>query len=153
MGKVRMAMLIIVLLITLSGCNSRINFTMVGQSMEPNIKAGDTIKIDLTYIQMNNVHKGDIVAYKMENGKYNVKRVIGLPGDVVEIKNEKIYLNNKELQEDYINSGVKTKIIKENKWTVAEGKAFILGDNREYSQDSRWFGPITYENVVGKVIQ
>ena len=82
-----------------------------------------------------------------------VKRVIGLPGDTIEIKDGKVYRNGEELQEDYVRPGNKTtsQVEKYSTVTVAEGTLYVMGDNREQSKDSRTFGCIPEERVNGKV--
>lgn len=82
-----------------------------------------------------------------------VKRVIGLPGDTIEIKDGKVYRNGEELHEDYVRPGNKTtsQVEKYSTVTVAEGTLYVMGDNREQSKDSRTFGCIPEERVNGKV--
>jgi signal peptidase I len=80
-----------------------------------------------------------------------VKRVIGLSGDTIDIKNGKVYVNGKELDEHYIN-GITDKRNLECPFVVPEGQLFVLGDNREYSLDSRNFGCIDKKNIEGKVV-
>ena len=82
-----------------------------------------------------------------------VKRVIGLPGDTIEIKDGKVYRNGEELQEEYVRPGNETKpqVDKYSLVTVAPGTLYVMGDNREQSKDSRTFGCIPEERVNGKV--
>lgn len=82
-----------------------------------------------------------------------VKRVIGLPGDTIEIKDGKVYRNGEELQEEYVRPGNVTtsQVEKYSTVTVAEGTLYVMGDNREQSKDSRTFGCIPEERVNGKV--
>lgn len=80
-----------------------------------------------------------------------VKRVIGVPGDVVDIKDGNVYINNEMLSEDYAkgytyDNGIATPI------TVGENQLFVLGDNREVSEDSRNFGLISYDQIEGKAV-
>lgn len=81
-----------------------------------------------------------------------VKRVIGLPGDVIEIKDGKVYRNNSLLDEPYLNSQVVTNVEDPffAKVTLAADELFVLGDNREHSSDSRYFGPIKVKSIVGR---
>lgn len=83
-----------------------------------------------------------------------VKRVIGLPGDTIEIKDGKVYRNGEELDEDYVREGNLTEpqVDKYSRVTVAEGTLYVMGDNREQSKDSRTFGCIPEERVNGKVM-
>lgn len=95
------------------------------------------------------------VYYVLEiNKKSYIKRIIGLPGDYIEIKDNKVYVNGEELQEDYLDKGVETNmgfygVYSELK--VPKGYVFVLGDNREHSTDSRCFGCIPISKIESKV--
>ena len=98
--------------------------------------------------------------YVLENGKKSyIKRVIGLPGDYVEIKEDSVYINGEKLQEDYLQTGVITDMI-QGKWDesyfnnfkVPENYVFAMGDNRTGSTDCRSFGCIPLEKIEGKVL-
>lgn len=98
---------------------------------------------------------GKFVYHVLEIKKYSyIKRVIGLPGEHVEIKDGKVYINGEELKEEYLsddvitndNGGVFTDIV------VPEGTVFVLGDNRTESSDSRRFGCIPFEKIESKVL-
>ena len=79
-----------------------------------------------------------------------IKRVIAVPGDKIEIRAEKVYINDKHLEEDYV-KGVTFGNSIEYPLTVPEGKLFVMGDNRENSNDSRMFGLVDYKSIEGKV--
>lgn len=81
-----------------------------------------------------------------------IKRVIGLEGDIINIKNGNLYINNELQKETYIKESTTAKSSIAYPLEVPEGKLFVLGDNREYSLDSRDFGLIDVEQVKGKVI-
>lgn len=81
-----------------------------------------------------------------------IKRVIGVAGDRIQIVNEKVYLNGKELEEDYLQDGVTTKAVYYNDLIVPDGCVYVMGDNRDESMDSRTFGCIPLEKVEGKVV-
>lgn len=92
--------------------------------------------------------------YVLEVGKRSfIKRVIALPGEHVEIKNEKIYINGEELQEEYLQEGVITeaKNAALTDFIVPEGYIFAVGDNRSYSSDCRTFGCIPIDKIESKV--
>lgn len=80
-----------------------------------------------------------------------IKRVIGLPGERVTIYNGKVYINGKELIEDYLDENVTTKMVNYNDVVVPEGYVFLMGDNRDESMDSRTFGCVPIEKIEGKV--
>lgn len=93
--------------------------------------------------------------YVLELGKESyIKRVIALPGEHVQIKDGKVYINDKELKEDYLQEDVKTQIRNEigfNDFIVPNNCVFAMGDNREGSNDCRDFGCIPLEKIEGKV--
>ncbi len=106
------------------------------ESMVPTLKIGDQLFVTKVY-NTENIKTGDIVVfYSEELNDLLIKRVIGLPGDKVEIKdNGDVYVNGNKLNEAY----VKNKSDKSGSYTVPEGKFFFLGDNRANSKDSRWW--------------
>lgn len=128
-----------------------------GASMDPTFGSGDYIFTSKIAYKMRFFHRGDVVVFKSPSNpdiEY-IKRVIGLPGDVVMVKDSEVFVNGIQLKEDYIAS-------KTNLWeggyskngvgsTVADGMLFVMGDNRPRSSDSREFGPITQESVIGQV--
>ncbi len=96
----------------------------------------------------------DFTYYVLEVGKRSfIKRVIALPGEHVEIKDEKIYINGEELQEDYLQEGVITEVknIDLADFVVPDGYIFALGDNRSHSSDCREFGCIPLDKIESKV--
>lgn len=87
--------------------------------------------------------------------KSYIKRVIGLPGDHVEIKDGSVYINGEKLEEDYLSSDVKTESVNGGQYLdiiVPEKTVFVMGDNRQDSIDSRKFGCIPYEKIEGKIV-
>nr|WP_307815963.1 signal peptidase I [Thermobrachium celere] len=79
-----------------------------------------------------------------------IKRIIGLPNEVVEIKDGSVYINGNKLKEDYLEPGTYTDV--DMKITVPEDCVFVLGDNREVSEDSRYIGPIPIKNLKGHAV-
>lgn len=94
------------------------------------------------------------VYYVLEFGKISyIKRVIGLPGEHVEIKNDKVYIDGEELEEDYLNPSVKTPISGPcYDFVVPENCVFAMGDNRTNSTDCREFGCVPLEKIESKVL-
>ena len=119
------------------------------ESMQPNFYAGDyVITSRQAYRLFGDPERGD------ENGKQKnlIKRIIGLPGDTVEIKAGDVYINGELLQEEYVaEQGLSGEM---EAVTVPEGRLFVMGDNRRVSQDSRSaaVGTIDMESIVGKVV-
>ena len=129
------------------------------ESMQPTFYSDDYVIISKqAYTLFGDVERGDVIVFKSDlldgegNSKHLIKRIIGIPGDTIEIKNGLVYRNGEKLEEDYVNemrqSGEMEPII------VEEGKLFVLGDNRRVSQDSRSeeIGQIDQETIVGKVV-
>ncbi len=100
------------------------------------------------------IFKKFISSVSIFNSTSYIKRVIGLPGDHVEIKNGKVYLNEQELDEPYLDSWVETDMERGcfDNIKVPDGYVFVLGDNRDVSADSRSFGCIPIDKIEGKAV-
>lgn len=120
-------------------------------SMEPTLNVNDHLFIRKIY-NYDNISRGDILVFHSYEGNDTyIKRVIGLPGDKIEIKSGVVYVNGNELTEDYVeNNDDKFS----GEYEVPKGKLFFLGDNRPISKDSRrWINSyIDKEDVIGKAI-
>ena len=129
------------------------------QSMEPNFHAGDyLISSRQSYKLFGEPQRGDVIVFKSEllddngNEKNLIKRIIGLPGDVIEIMDGYVYVNGEKIQEDYLpGQGISGEM---DAITVPENQLFVMGDNREVSEDSRSprVGTIDESTIVGKVV-
>lgn len=128
-----------------------------GQSMEPNLHTDQRLIVEkLTYnrflrqtLGFEGPQRGDVVVIKLEQqgNELLIKRVIGLPGDTIEIRNSRVYVNNQPLAEPYlaeVTTGYYGPIV------VPPLHIFVLGDNRNFSNDSRSFGTIPLKDVVGR---
>lgn len=111
-----------------------------GISMEPTYSDKDNLIVR----KLGNPTKGDIVVFKRGN-KYLIKRVIATPGDSISIEKNKVYVNNKLLSEDYIKGNTEAEL----SVTLNNSEYFVMGDNRENSLDSRVFGAILEEDIIG----
>ena len=124
-----------------------------GNSMYPTYKSGDVVLVNSLFYK--NPKKNDIITFKLNN-KYYIKRVIGVAGDTVDIDyaDGKIIINGEEQNEDYIYQPIKKKAEIEFPQTVPEDMIFVLGDNRNNSNDSRSkkIGMIPINKIKGKVI-
>ena len=116
-----------------------------GDSMKQTLKNGDIL---LLY-KLGNVKRNDIIVlHEEKDNEKIIKRVIGMPGDTVAIKNGEIYINDKVIKDTYAYGETGDY----NKITLDSDEYFILGDNRLISKDSRYFGPIKESEIKGKII-
>lgn len=128
-----------------------------GASMEPTFYSGDYILTSRVTYKMRSPQRGDVVVFKSPRNpdiEY-IKRVIGLPGDKVMIENGNILVNNKLIQENYISARTNLwegGFVKEGAvLSIPSDEIFVMGDNRPRSSDSREFGPVTIDNIIGNV--
>lgn len=132
-------------------------FFVKGQSMEPNFENGDYLIIDEISYRLREPKRGEVVVFKYPQSPSQrfIKRIIGLPGETVEIKDGKIKIfKNGQLQilneEDYVSSLIHTS--GDIQAVLGPNEYFVLGDNRDFSFDSRRFGPLPEEYIIGRVL-
>ncbi|MDW0115010.1 signal peptidase I [Sporosarcina saromensis] len=124
-----------------------------GQSMEPTFESENRVVIS----KIHKLDHFDLIVFHAPGSKEDyIKRVIGLPGDTVEMKDDKLFINGKEYEETYVQANKERifenqKLTEDFEVTVPEGQLFVLGDNRRNSTDSRTIGCIDESAVVGKV--
>lgn len=123
-------------------------FTVEGETMEPTYAAGTYLVIKQFGVH---IERGDVVVFRYPNDprQYFIKRAISIPGDLVEITDNAVYINGHKLEEDYLLPETPTP--GNGTWELQEGEYFMLGDNRERSLDSRVFGPVSKELIIGEV--
>lgn len=129
---------------------------VIGPSMNNTLENGDILILDKITYNFVNVKRNDIISFYSEETKYLIKRVIGLPGDYIEFKNNKLYINSQEIPETYLKENTITNdfsLIELGYETIPEDMYFVVGDNRENSKDSRnsEIGLIKKDNIIGKV--
>jgi signal peptidase I len=123
-----------------------------GPSMQPTLFAGQHLLISRINYLFGDPQRGDIAVFDPPDEKTEmlIKRVIGIPGDTLEIRNNEVYRNGELLDEPYfVNTPCRCR---DDSWTLEADEYFMMGDNRNQSNDSRAFGPITRERIVGKAI-
>jgi signal peptidase I len=131
-------------------------FYIPSESMVPTLKIHDRVLVNKLSYKLHPVHRGDIVVFKAPKGvvppvKDLVKRVIGIPGDTVEGKADGfVYVNGKKQNENYLGKGVTTTPGFSLR-TVPPDSYWVMGDNRQVSEDSRVFGYIPKRDIVGRV--
>ena len=132
-------------------------FQVSGDSMFPTFKNGEYILTNLIALKTEGIQRGDVVVFQAppDHEKDFIKRVIGLPGDTVELKGGFVYLNGKELNESaYLHSDVRTfggAFLKDGEpFTVPADNYLVFGDNRPFSSDSREWGLVPTHMLIGK---
>lgn len=127
-----------------------------GSSMNPTLENKDKVAVNKLVYKVSNPKRGDIIVFKSDvsngegtGGIYLIKRIIALPGEHILIKDNKVYINDEVLTENYISNSLtdgEVDII------VPEDNLFVMGDNREVSFDSRvnWLGTIALDDVIGR---
>lgn len=131
-------------------------FFIPSGSMHPTLLEGDRVIVNKLSYHLHDVHRGDVVVFRRPpklhiNDEDLIKRVIGLPGDTVTAHDRKVYVNGRALQESYIPpicAGTDDFL----KVTVPSDRVFVMGDNRCDSTDSRVFGPIQEDLLVGRAV-
>lgn len=127
---------------------------VLGSSMYPTLNEKDRLFTNKLTLYFSKPNRGDIVVLKAPDNpsKDYIKRVVGLPGDAVEIIDGKVYINSELLVEDYLEEGAYTHTYDEIQWLVPDDHVFVLGDNRGEgaSKDSRYFGCIPIDSIKGK---
>ncbi len=128
---------------------------VVGNSMHPTYKNGEYLMANKITYKFSDPKRGDVIIFKYSDTQDFIKRVIGVPGDTVMIKDGAYYINGDKLDESsYLADTVITNggsyIHEGQEITVPAGEYFVSGDNRPNSSDSREFGPIAKERIKGK---
>lgn len=132
-------------------------FIVKGESMVPNYQPGDYLIVDEISYKINDINRGDVVVlkYPLDYSQRFIKRVIGLPGETVEIKNGKIMISSDEktltlIEDEYLPINLRTE--GNLKIELQNNEYYVLGDNRQFSYDSRRWGALPKEDIIGRVI-
>ncbi len=132
-----------------------------GQSMVPNFQSGEYVLTDKVSYKIGEPQRGDVIVFHAPEkaqcpkgtGCDFIKRVLGLPGDTIEVKNDSVIVNGVALNEPYIPDDFETlpgAFTKNRVIALGPNEYFVSGDNRPYSSDSRAWGPITKDEIVGR---
>lgn len=132
-------------------------FLVSGASMEPNFKGGDYLLVDEISYRFREPQRGEVIVfyYPADNATYYIKRIIGLPGEKIKIKDGTVVVYDRNspdeliLEENYLPSDTQTPGDKEI--IIGDNEYFVLGDNRYYSFDSRNWGTLDKDEIVGLV--
>ena len=144
-------------------------------SMEPNLLIGDHLLVnkfvsaptrwpaEKTVLPIDTIHRGDIIVFKHPKtpDRDLIKRTIGLPGETIELRDKRVYIDGKPLDEPYVHfmfpsgtADIPDGDVRRNfgPLTVPPGHYFMMGDNRDNSEDSRYWGPLPGDHVKGKAL-
>ena len=126
------------------------SFVVVGSSMEPSFEDGQRLLVNKAVHRFRDPQMGEVIVFHPPTGKQVdfIKRIIALPGDEIEIREGTVYVNDLALDEPYINSPPSYNLAEEE---IPDGEYFVLGDNRNNSNDSHSWGTVPRENIIGKV--
>jgi signal peptidase I len=141
--------LALVLFLAINTVTARIQVD--GKSMEPSFQHRDNVIVNKLTYRFSELQRGDVVVFPYPHSPEEdyIKRVIGLPGDRLAIRDGQVYINEVPLNEPYIKSPAMADY---PETTVPEGKVFVLGDNRNDSSDSRSWGPLPIASILGKAV-
>jgi signal peptidase I len=144
------------------------SYSIPSLSMSPTLQVGDRIIVDKLSYRFGSVHRGDIVVFArppLEDQEYAdlVKRVIGLPGETISARDGHVYINGKRLYEPWLPPGPQSytgplpgdpheQFNMPGPVKIPAGDYYVMGDNRENSEDSRFFGPISKSLIVGRAV-
>jgi signal peptidase I len=132
-------------------------FWIPSPSMTPTLEVGDRVLVNKLSYRTHEVHRGDVVVFERppqasRNGgpdiKDLIKRVVAIEGDTIEGRDGQVYVNGELIEEPYVEPGVRTNNL--TRQQIPQGHVFVMGDNRINSEDSRVFGPIAEDTIVGR---
>lgn len=138
------------------------NYVVNGKSMEPTLYDGNLMMVNTFTNNISSIHRFDVIVFHASEENDYVKRVIGLPGETIAYKNDRLYVDGEYISEDFLQEEKEnadttpltedfTMLEVTGEKIVPENHLFVLGDNRGDSLDSRAIGFVPFDEVVGKV--
>ncbi len=134
-----------------------VRFYVDGPSMEPSFFTGQRIIVSRVSYLWGEPERGDIIVFESPDDPQAdpplIKRLIGLPGDTVEVRDTLVYVNGAPLDEPYfVNAPCSASNCPDNSWQLGPDQYFVMGDNRNRSRDSRRFGPVSRQHLIGEAL-
>lgn len=133
-----------------------VRFFIDGPSMQPNFYAGQFLVISRASYLLANPERGDVVVFNAPgNGPEDpplIKRLIGMPGETVALREQQVYVDERPLEEPYILEACRENRCRDEEWQLGPDEYFFMGDNRNNSKDSRVFGPVPRDRIVGEAM-
>lgn len=125
-------------------------FYIPSYSMSPILKPNDKILVNKLVYRIWEPSRGDIIVFKfpLDEKQHYIKRIIGLPGETIEGKGNKIIINDQTIKEDYLTQDLEFDDF--GPYQVGAGEYYVLGDQRDDSEDSRYWGPLARKKIQGK---
>ena len=122
-----------------------------GQSMEPNLHTDERLVVEKLSYRFHGPRRGDIIVLHDPSGgpELLIKRVVGLPGERVTMSDGRVYIDGVALAESYLSQSTQGS---GRSWLVPPLTVFVMGDNRNASRDSRVFGPVSLDQIVGRAL-
>jgi signal peptidase I len=129
-------------------------FYVGSESMVPTLEVWDRVLINKLAYDFAEPERGDIVLFRSPDGGEDplIKRVVGLPGDRIAVREGTLFVNGEARREPYVNDRLRTPQGPYGPLRVPEDHVFVMGDNRANSQDSRVFGPVPEGNLIGEAL-
>ncbi len=142
-------LLAVVLFLGINAVSARIRVD--GDSMLPSFNNGDYVIVNRLAYRLGDFQRGDVIVFPYPNNPSEdyIKRIIALAGDTVSVQASVVYVNGIALDEPYINEPAR---VDYPEIVVPEGHVFVMGDNRNNSSDSRHWGPLPIEHIIGKAL-
>ena len=131
------------------------NYAIIGRSMEPNYHEAERLLVDRISPRLSWLQRGDVVIVRspVDDGIELIKRLIGVPGDRIDLRDGRVLVNGMMLDEPYLPPGADSGPRgPTSSWTLGNDQYFIMGDNRSFSQDSRLIGPVYSALIIGRAL-